>query len=500
MLRSESDHLPMLPLNKRAAPTSNNDLRREQSSQMSQHTSEHSTFRAAAKKGPRRFFDNVERKKRAQLEKAALKNVLPHDVPILVLPSKYEQEKQVRSARPQLLTSAAKGGIDLPQIPLTDRPSKRTRRIPCPPALPLPTSSRSNSPSTSALPQIAGKQQKQQPTATVEEYRRRRKFTFDYDGDDEAIRQRDDENVIDSFEESLQSKSCEGHAVVRAVTTVDEEASARVLKVMFQLSVTTNSAILTRLKEIDANTLQKRVVHEIGHKKQMSREEFFILLQKVLRDEHINRRDSNTLFSVFDDDKSGLVDAGEFINGFTSLVSAGTDDVAFKFLAMLFEGREKSTMNAFLSRFELQVLITAAQSFYKADPDIVQVLENLPAQFNFSHHMGRIPVIDFRNKIVNDPELLIIFENLPNPLRASKEALNAVGFIHASKKEKDPNYEGSGELWGSGHLVADQFMNPNSHLQASAEEHDSPRWWSTGAAVFRSTKSNPYEELVFLGK
>ena len=307
---------------------------------------------------------------------------------------------------------------------------------------------------------------------------------------------------LDDFEERQKRDEAEREAILNnsnhrrrgknsnSVTTIDEEASVRVLKGMFQLNLTRNSQIIARLKDLDHAYLAKKVSQEMGHRKQLSRDEFYSMLCRVLKDDFVNRRDANTLFSVFDNDKSGLVDAAEFLTGLLSLVSSGVDDIAFKFINTLLEGREKSTVNAFISRFELDVLVDAAQRYYSNDPEVVQVLGGLAGEFNFTHHLGRIPVMDLRQKILEDDDYRTIFENLPNPSAQIQEnaAVTTVSTVTTDENE-----------WlTASNVVADQFLNSDWSKQATAQEHDSPKWWTKDGTVYCSSDKNPYGEPVFL--
>lgn len=326
--------------------------------------------------------------------------------------------------------------------------------------------------------------------------------------DYEFVPVNDDASVaIDFFENSSLAHVLVNDATgFHSVTTVDEEASARMLKVMFQLNVTRNSRIMVRLKQLDMTTLERRVTVEMGHKRQLHRDEFCLLLGKLLKDDHLNRRDCLTLFSIFDDDKSGVVDAEEFVTGFISLVSSGNNDIAFRFIATLLEGREKSTVNAFISRFELQMIVHAAIQYFKGDRDVCRILEGVPNMFNFSHHLGRIPVVALREAILKDENLFTIFSSLPNIQGTAKIAAESAAarspVAAAAGSYKAPATGGllsNADVY-SPLFAADQFMVPmaqSADLQGGAAEHDLPQWWSQGGVIYRCTASQPYPQPVF---
>jgi hypothetical protein len=305
----------------------------------------------------------------------------------------------------------------------------------------------------------------------------------------------------------------------RAITTVDEEASSRVLKVMFQLNLTKNSAIIAKLKNIDPMDLQRRVVVELGHKKQMSRDEFYMLLCKTLKDDYLNKRDAMTLFSVFDDDKSGLVDGAEFVSGFMTLVTAGEHDIAFKFIHTILEARgEKSIVNAFISRFEVQLLIHAAQHHFADDKEIVDLLAEIPEQFNFSHHLGRIPIVELRDALTRNDDYHAIFTALPNPAQRSMEGRSPTGNAPSSPTARHHQGDGPGDspdkkgpdvmlttsasredfLQQQQLQTADQFINTNHDMQREAKEHDSPRWWVSGGIIYKASEHSPFPQPVFI--
>ncbi len=447
------------------------------------------------------------------------------DIPALVIPMPHEVEKLSKTPRGELLTlpsltpsqlnsarsrgtfaiedravssarvtmSARSGaGSSAVQLLDADKPSNRPRKAGPPLKLPVLT---------------FAEKAKQPPSS---ETAKAALFLTDYDGGNAAVdaecdgpakaravklldefdRMRDAE-----FELSSRGEAIEQKAVVN-VTTIDEEASIRVLKSMFQLGLMRNSQVIDRLRQMDGPYLHKRIVQELAHRKQLSRDEFHVLLSRVLKDDYLNRRDCNTLFSVFDSDRSGLVDASEFLAGLLALIETGTDDIAFKFVNTLLEGREKATINAFISRFELDILLDSAQRHYANDPEVVQVLGQLPSLFNFSHHLGRIPVVQLRQRIMENDDYRVIFENLPNPNRQSTEEANAIQAAVVADSARRGMTEH--EWLVANTQVADQYMSPDWNRQLAAPEFDSPRWWTENGTVFRATDSNPYREPVFL--
>uniref|UniRef100_A0A7S1M695 EF-hand domain-containing protein n=1 Tax=Neobodo designis TaxID=312471 RepID=A0A7S1M695_NEODS len=488
----------------------------------------HCEFRAASGEGPERFFA-----KQRVPRQSPIKSV-KHDVPAIVVPTRHQQHAlNSKTPRREMLTlppvrpaprslpqidgparflgsvtprGGAKGDAPVATYPQTARSD--------PVSLPQLTFS-TNAPTGLSGSEVATK------AALSARFRSRLHDYVDDDEDDSsrhcaAERQRQELNKFEARHVTPRltkgSTSNDGPAPStdhHTVTTIDEEASTRVLKVMFQLNLTRNSSIIARLKELDHEYLHRKVMHELGYKKQMSRDEFFALMCKVLKDDFINKRDCMTLFSVFDDDKSGLVDAVEFVTGFLTLIAAGENDIAFKFIHTVLDSRgEKAIMNAFISRFEVQLLVGAAQHHFAGDRDIVGLLEGLPNSFNFSHHLGRIPIVQFRDRIMKDEDLSAIFSALPNPSRPAKEAA-AVAVADArdgrAKGERSvtiqesPAHGRDGEPHGSyQHILADQYMSQNQDLQMQAEEHDSPRWWVSGGIVYKASDSNPYPEPVFL--
>jgi hypothetical protein len=457
-----------------------------------------------------------------------------HDVPVMVVPTPREVRRlESKTPRQEMLTLPPvrpRGAPDpslmrsIPRVQgsLTPRTASngelakletsapKTARPPLPIALPQLTFS--TNVSVSAMLQAK--------SSTARSSRHLHSQLTDYvDQDDEndvrlpehaATRHR---REIEEFERrhAMRNDPSLGDTVGRGVhehhtvTTIDEEASTRVLKVMFQLNLTRNSSIIARLKDLDYEFLHKKIQHELGYKKQMSRDEFYSLMCKMLKDDYVNRRDCMTLFSVFDDDKSGLVDAVEFVSGFMTLVAAGDNDIAFKFIHTVLDARgEKAIVNAFISRFELQLLVSAAQHHFANDPDIVRLLDALPGAFNFSHHLGRIPIMQFREHIIGDEDLSAIFAALPNPSRPAKEAAAAASDAAKGRKDLPTDADASTSAMRDAaeanyqHIVADQFMNQNVDLQQRAEEHGSPRWWVSGGIVYRANDTHPYGEPVFL--
>jgi len=292
--------------------------------------------------------------------------------------------------------------------------------------------------------------------------------------------------------DGLRDTGSGAYSVQHTVASVDSEASSCVLKVMFQLNLTKNSGIIRRLKSIEPATLHKKVLQELGHKKQMSKEEFVHLMQKVLKDDFINRRDCLTLFSVFDDDKSGLVDAVEFVSGFISLVTAGENDIAYKFIHTILDARgEKNIVNALISRFELQLLVSAAQHHYRREPEIVALLGKVPNMFNFSFHLGRIPILELRDAIARNSDLHAVFTALPNPSgRVRDAATSAVQQQQALFAESLASAAAEDRHFAD-LLVADQWMCADERKQAAAEEHGAPKWYCSGVTVYRQVCDQP---------
>lgn len=438
-----------------------------------------------------------------------------HDVPALVVPTRHEVIRMQSSSPRQAFitlppvsarsaTSASVGCADAPAVSRAfggsamAEPARhaQTARPDATPAAPVVLPKLTFS--TTADIQLSSDAK----AATARAFHDRLNDYVDSDDEDATRAATKQRNEISAFEvrhssrvhtEPEQPQTDSIDSAHHTVTTIDEEASTRVLKVMFQLNLTRNSNIISRLKELDGSYLQRKLVHELGHKKQMSRDEFYVLMCKVLRDDYVNKRDCLTLFGVFDDDKSGLVDAVEFITGFMTLVSAGENDIAFKFIHTVLDSRgEKAIVNAFISRFELQLLVQAAQNHFAHDPEIVELLGELPNAFNFSHHLGRIPIMKLRDRIVNDEDLFAIFSVLPNPSRPAKEAVSSVDRPDAV------DHTAEAEPQAQNLIIADQYINANQDLQANALEHDSPRWWVSGGIVYRCSESNPYPEPVFL--
>lgn len=423
----------------------------------------------------------------------------PGDVPILVIPSLHEQvHGHQRSSARELITCA------LPRIASRAEEARTERSRRCNDGL---GSCKARPPVQVKLPKLTFStdsvsiheaQRVQQPALHSVRYLR------DYDGGVNAALANDSEPttlLIDQFERQGEANAQSNEALglktlnTHHITTVDEEASIRVLKMMFQLSLTKNSNIISRLKALDFGAVQKRLAQEMSHRKQLSRDEFHGLIGKLLKEDFPNRRDTSNLFSLFDDDKSGMVEAVEFVSGFLNLIGSAEDDVSFKFLNMLLDGREKATVNAFISRFELQILIASAQRFYVGDPQVVQILEEFTGTFNFSHHMGRIPVAEFRRRVIENDDLRAIFENLPNPSKVGATIADSVikreASLHASEQVR----------WATDpHLVANQFLNSNHDVQAAAEEHDNPRWTVCGDTVYRSSDSHPSPEPMFFSR
>lgn len=326
------------------------------------------------------------------------------------------------------------------------------------------------------------------------------RFLADYDGGREAAMAADDDadaaSPFDAFDERrrVSAEAAEGTGAARsrgagAGGAAEEGSIFRVVKMAFRLSLTRGSPVVALMKALDPAALHRRLLHEVGHRKQLTRDEFHGVVARVLRTDFLSRRDSANLFALFDNDSSGLVDAAELVCGFMGLVASNEDDVSFRFLRTLLEGRERNTVHAFLSRFELQVLLGAAQRFFEGDADVVAVLAALPDRFDFSH-LGRTPAAEFRRVVLESPQLRAIFDALP--------MLTAARDLGPAQRSMSVRSLGDMDGWmRSPQLVADQHIHPAAALQASAAENDSPRWWLSGETIYRSSALHPYPEPMF---
>lgn len=502
-------------------------------------------FKPVESTQPDHFFKSRRVERRIPREIALMKK----NIPAIHVKSKYE-DTQRRTKRHQLLTSPSVDGrastlLDPPLA--TSRPQAFTLPL-IPSNAPIPSNSARNRIPLPKLPMLTFNVDREldlHPADTVPETQRTNgtksncsrvtstcrssrvvtatgvvladpETLSEYDG--EADKPETDREEMDRFHAALKrwlprherkelveidsEKDVEGDDQQASLMHPnDEEAASRVLKAIFQLNLTKSSNIIQRLRELDPTVLQRRIAQELGPRKQVSKDEFAVLIGKLLRDDHVNRRDCLSLFSVFDDDKSGMVDAVEFVGGFMSLIASGQHDIAYKFLATLLEGREKLTVNAFISRFELQVLLEAAKQHYYHDQEIVDLIDSLRDRFRYEHHLGRMPIAEIRSAILDDEDLKAIFTGLPNPVSLIRDAQAAAPreTVFEEVQQNMKEYGATENDWMKApHFEADKWINSNAEKQQGAEEHDSPEWWVSGETIFRKTKSNPNEEPIFM--
>lgn len=214
-------------------------------------------------------------------------------------------------------------------------------------------------------------------------------------------------------------------AVSGTTQTTGEAATMRVARTLFLAGLCVNTEIYEKLKRIPLSELEKRLNADFVHRRQVSKEDFVGFLVRALQEEHINRREVDLLFSMLDANKYGIVDTRELRRELLHFVKTGTRDISFQFVASLLEGRDTHAINAFISRFDIQNIVRAIVTFYSSDKEVCDAVSALPDAFRYKDHLARVPVAQFRDRIVSDPLLLTIFQAIALQARRDRSGGNS---------------------------------------------------------------------------